>query len=73
MSFEPTEPETTRPTTDIKPLVPIQPEETSDTPTPPTELRTETGVDRPPRTDYATPYTRDREAIVPGVAPQRST
>jgi hypothetical protein len=73
MSFEPTESETTRPTTDVKPLVPVQPEETSDTASSPTEPRTETDAHRPPWTDYATPYTRDREAIVPGVAPQRST
>ena len=65
MSFEPTHTETTRPTTDVQPLVPIQPDEN------PTSPETTTADDRPQpprRTDYATAYTRHREEIIPGVA-----
>ena len=67
MSFEPTHTETTRPTTDIQPLVPIHPDEHPETTetTPAAE-----SPERPRTTDYATPYTRHREEILPGV-PQR--
>jgi hypothetical protein len=68
MSFEPTPTETTRPTTDIQPLVPIQPDDHPDTtePTPTTDQ-----PKRPRETDYASPYTRHREEILPGVPSRR--
>jgi hypothetical protein len=67
MSFEPTDTEMNRPTTDIQPLVPVLPDgspATCDGPTP----STAEACAQPRRTDYATPYTRHREAILPGVA-----
>jgi hypothetical protein len=70
MSFEPTDDDTSRPTTDIQPLVPIQPSENPSTrdrgrrPTTPSDRR-------PRRTDYASPDTRDREEITPGVTGTR--
>lgn len=68
MSFEPTDTEMTRPTTDIQPLVPIQPDET-----PTTRTATTTDDDpQPRRTDYAAASTRDREEILPGVPPLRT-
>jgi hypothetical protein len=72
MSFEPTDAEAPRPTTEIQPLVPVQPgttPSTRDGTTPGAPSETET--DRPPRTEYATPYTRHREEILPGVAQGR--
>jgi hypothetical protein len=65
MSFEPTDPETARPTTEIQPLVPILPGESLS----PREA-TPTGTDPEPprRTEYAAPFTRHREEIHPGVA-----
>jgi hypothetical protein len=66
MSFEPTDHETTRPTTEVQPLVPIQPDETPSTRE--TKRRTDAEPERPRRTDYATRFTRHREEITPGVA-----
>ena len=67
MSFEPTHTETTRPTTDVQPLVPIQPDENPTAPK--TTPSSETAPTRPRRTDYAAESTRHREEIIPGVAP----
>ncbi|WP_318569469.1 hypothetical protein [Salinigranum marinum] len=71
MSFEPTDTGMNRPTTDVQPLVPILPDRTPATRDGPTPSTTDAGCAPPRRTDYATPYTRHREAILPGVAPRR--
>lgn len=67
MSFEPTDDSTTRPTTDIQPLVPIQPDENPSTRDRRRPTTTTDGDRRPRRTDYADPSTRDREEITPGI------
>lgn len=72
MSFEPTDDDTTRPTTDIQPLVPIQPDENPSTRDRRRRTTTTGPGRRPRRTDYADPSTRDREEITPGVTGPRS-
>jgi hypothetical protein len=73
MSFEPTDTDANRPTTDIQPLVPILPDETPATRDGAIPSTMDAEYTPPRRTDYATPYTRHRETILPGVAPVATT